>query len=65
MRATDIQYLVGLKKLGQNIIFRDCPQCKRFFGTNEPGTETCSIECDAGYAIRHEQFENDRRRRFT
>ena len=65
MRATNIQYLVGLKKIGQTILFLDCPQCKRFFGTNETGVETCSIECDAEYSLRREQFEKERRRRFT
>lgn len=65
MRTTDIKYLVGLKKKGQNIVFLDCPQCKHFFGTNEVGLETCCFECDAAYSLRNEQYELQRRTRLS
>ena len=63
MRSTNIQSLIGLKKAGQEIIFLDCPQCQRFFGTNKRGVETCSIECDAEYALQNLRLDarrNDR-----
>jgi hypothetical protein len=63
MRATNIKFLLGLKKMGDAIIFRDCPQCKRFFGTNEAHAETCSIDCDSKYALRRQQVEEERKYR--
>ena len=65
MRATNIKFLLGLKKMGETITFVDCPQCKRFFGTNESHAETCSSECDAKYALRKHQVELERQRRFN
>lgn len=65
MRSTDIKYLVGLKKNQQRIIFMDCLQCNRFFGTDKTGIETCSIECDAEYALQNLRFEANRRDRLS
>lgn len=60
MRSTDIQDLIKQKKSGQNIFFMDCPQCKRFFGTDKRGVETCSIECDAEYALTNLRLQINR-----
>ena len=65
MRSTDIKYLMGLKKNGIGILFSDCPQCKRFYGTDMSGIETCSIECDAEYALQNLQFEFNSRNRLA
>lgn len=65
MRSTNIQHLVGLKKTGHDIIFLDCPQCKRFFGTNEPDIESCSVACEIRYAFSRHQFETDRKNRLN
>ncbi len=65
MRSYDIKYLVELKKTGQQIVFLDCPQCKRFFGTDKSGVETCSIECDAEYALRNLQQDFNRKNRLS
>lgn len=63
MRSTDIQHLMGLKKKGENIFFKDCPQCQRFFGTNQKNIKTCSIDCDAEHEIQNSQIGVIRRER--
>ncbi len=65
MRASNIKYLIGLKKMGHNILFKNCPQCKRFFGTNEAGVETCSVDCDIKYALRDQYIEIERKNRIN
>lgn len=63
MRATNIKFMLGLKKMGQKILFKDCPQCKRFFGTDETSVETCSIDCDIKYALRDQSAEMEKKNR--
>lgn len=46
MRATNIQFLLQLKKEGEKIRFAECPTCQAVFGTNEQDTVTCSRQCD-------------------
>jgi hypothetical protein len=65
MRTTDIKYLIGLKKSGSKLTFFDCPQCNRFFGTDETDIETCCVECDAEYALQNLQFEISKSSRLT
>lgn len=57
--------MIGLKKAGHEIVFLDCPQCKRFFGTNEPGIESCSLACEVKYASSRHQFEIDKKNRLN
>jgi hypothetical protein len=47
MRATNIKFLLELKKQGGRIHFTECPVCERVFGTTEGEAITCSPKCDA------------------
>jgi hypothetical protein len=60
MRATNIKFLLELKKQGEKIRFSECPACQSVFGTNEHETISCSRRCDLELEALNRKIEQSR-----